>query len=47
MLHPVSPRQQTLRSTVLIRDDDGAVTRRKRVSLTDVYRRIDEDLAEL
>lgn len=47
MLHTISRRHQTLRRTVLTRDENGAVTRRRRLTLTDVFKRIDEHLEEL
>lgn len=47
MLHPIKRRRQTLKRSDLTVDDDGQLVRRKRTTLDDIYRRIDEDLDDL
>ena len=47
MFHPIARDQQTLKGTELIRHPDGVLRRRARTTLDDIYRRIDENLAEL
>lgn len=46
MLHPIPRRQQTLKRSELTYDESGQLTRTTRLSLDDIYRRIDEDVSE-